>query len=75
MVVRKLVYRHPHVFGDVQVSGTGEVLTNWARLKKTEKHQETAADTLRAVDKESARPVAGGKGAEECGQGRLRLAG
>ncbi len=51
MVVRKLIYRHPHVFGDTKVSGTGEVLTNWDALKKTEKHQETAADTLRGVAK------------------------
>ena len=28
-VCKKLIYRHPHVFGDVAVSGTGEVLTNW----------------------------------------------
>ncbi len=33
----KLVYRHPHVFGDVAVSGTGEVLQNWEQLKLTEK--------------------------------------
>ena len=51
MVVRKLVYRHPHVFGDVTVSGTGEVLSNWDELKKTEKHQATATDTLRSVAK------------------------
>src|SRR5262245_54934835 len=29
----KLVRRHPHVFGDVQVSGTGEVLANWEAIK------------------------------------------
>lgn len=37
----KLEYRHPHVFGDVQVSGADEVLTNWERLKRLEdEHQE-----------------------------------
>ncbi|MCF0120658.1 MAG: nucleoside triphosphate pyrophosphohydrolase [Oscillospiraceae bacterium] len=51
MVVRKLVYRHPHVFGTAEVSGTDEVLTNWDALKQTEKKQETAADTLKAVAK------------------------
>jgi XTP/dITP diphosphohydrolase len=29
----KLVYRHPHVFGDVQVSGPSEVEENWEQLK------------------------------------------
>lgn len=29
----KLVYRHPHVFGDVKVSGTSEVEKNWEHLK------------------------------------------
>jgi MazG family protein len=33
----KLVYRHPHVFGDVNVSGTREVLENWESLKLKEK--------------------------------------
>ncbi len=33
----KLRYRHPHVWGDRQVSGTAEVLKNWEELKKEEK--------------------------------------
>lgn len=33
----KLVYRHPHVFGDVSVSGSDEVLANWEKLKAAEK--------------------------------------
>lgn len=48
-ICKKLIYRHPHVFGDVTVSGTGEVLDNWEALKRTEKHQETYTDTLRSV--------------------------
>jgi MazG family protein len=35
-LVEKLVRRHPHVFGDVEVSGADEVLTNWERLKAEE---------------------------------------
>jgi MazG family protein len=34
----KLIYRHPHVFGDVTVSGSAEVEENWERLKITENH-------------------------------------
>ena len=48
-VCKKLIYRHPHVFGDVAVSSTGEVLSNWEELKKKEKHQETQADAVDAV--------------------------
>lgn len=33
----KLVSRHPHVFGDVVVSSSGEVLTNWEDIKSAEK--------------------------------------
>ena len=32
----KLVYRHPHVFGDVQAETPEEVVTNWDALKKVE---------------------------------------
>lgn len=33
----KLIRRHPHVFGEVEVSGAGEVLQNWDAIKKQEK--------------------------------------
>ena len=29
----KLIHRHPHVFGDVNVSSTDEVLKNWDAIK------------------------------------------
>ena len=32
----KLVRRHPHVFGEVEVSGAGEVLANWDAIKRGE---------------------------------------
>lgn len=36
----KLIRRHPHIFGDVQVSGSAEVLSNWDAIKSKEKgHQ------------------------------------
>lgn len=34
---RKMLRRHPHVFGDVSVSGADEVVTNWAAIKTAEK--------------------------------------
>jgi tetrapyrrole methylase family protein/MazG family protein len=33
----KLVRRHPHVFGDAIVSGSGDVIKNWEAIKRTEK--------------------------------------
>lgn len=38
--MEKLVRRHPHVFGDVAVSGTGEVLQNWEAIKQAEREAE-----------------------------------
>ena len=36
-IADKLVRRHPHVFADTKVSGAGEVLQNWERIKAAEK--------------------------------------
>lgn len=36
-VCEKLIRRHPHVFGDAQASGTGEVLRQWEQIKLAEK--------------------------------------
>jgi MazG family protein len=36
-IVQKLIRRHPHVFGEVQVSGADEVVTNWQAIKEQEK--------------------------------------
>jgi tetrapyrrole methylase family protein/MazG family protein len=33
----KLVRRHPHVFGDIEAGGVGEVLSNWEKLKEKER--------------------------------------
>jgi tetrapyrrole methylase family protein/MazG family protein len=33
----KLVRRHPHVFGEITVADSGEVLTNWDAIKREEK--------------------------------------
>jgi nucleoside triphosphate diphosphatase len=35
----KLTRRHPHVFGDVSVSGSGEVVKNWERIKADERKE------------------------------------
>lgn len=48
-VVRKMILRHPHVFGDVSVNGTGDVLRNWDAIKKSSKHQKSQTEVLQSV--------------------------
>ena len=52
-ITRKLIRRHPHVFGDVDVSGADEVLVNWERIKAEEKGEapleEDIPETLPAL--------------------------
>ncbi len=43
-LVRKLIHRHPHVFGEVDVSGSAEVLVNWEKLKAEERGRRTGVD-------------------------------
>jgi len=40
----KLIRRHPHVFGEVDVSSTAEVLSNWEAIKQTEKERTSVFD-------------------------------
>ncbi len=42
----KLTGRHPHVFGDVQVSGSNEVAQRWEVLKRQEKGRESVTDGI-----------------------------
>jgi len=39
---RKLLYRHPHVFGSAKVKDTGEVIASWEALKRREKGEDTS---------------------------------
>jgi MazG family protein len=39
----KLIRRHPHVFGDVKVNSTQEILDNWEQIKQEEKKHRTSA--------------------------------
>ena len=36
-IVDKLIHRHPHVFGDLEVDGADQVVTNWERIKQEER--------------------------------------
>ena len=43
---KKLIFRHPHVFGEVTVSGSEDVIVNWEELKRREKSQKTVTKSL-----------------------------
>jgi XTP/dITP diphosphohydrolase len=45
-ITEKLVRRHPHVFGDVQVGSASEVLRNWETIKR---EQEGRTDPLAGI--------------------------
>ena len=51
-VCKKLVERHPHVFGDVSISGVDDVLTNWDAIKRKTKKQKTTTESMLSVPRE-----------------------
>ena len=48
-ICKKLIHRHPHVFGNVKVDSTEQVLSNWDKIKNDEKSRESVTDRLKAV--------------------------
>lgn len=50
-ICKKLIYRHPHVFGNIHVENSAEVLKNWDSLKSKSKGEETASERLQSVPK------------------------
>ncbi len=47
-LTRKLVSRHPHVFGDAVAETAGDVVRHWDRIKQTEKPRESHLSGLPA---------------------------
>lgn len=48
-VVKKLLFRHPHVFGSEHEDSPESVLVSWDKLKRQEKGQKTVADSMDSV--------------------------
>ncbi|PYG88263.1 tetrapyrrole methylase family protein/MazG family protein [Ruminiclostridium sufflavum DSM 19573] len=48
-VCDKMIHRHPHVFGNVNVKTSGEVLRNWEEIKKKEKGNKNQTSVLKDV--------------------------
>ncbi len=50
-VCRKMIVRHPHVFGDVTADTSEEVLKNWDKIKAETKHQKSLNERLESIAK------------------------
>lgn len=48
---KKLITRHPHVFGDVSASDSEQALASWDAVKMKTKSQTTYAEAMRSVSK------------------------
>ena len=46
VISEKMIYRHPHVFGDTSVASAREVEANWSRLKREEKKTESVLEGI-----------------------------
>ncbi len=51
-VCKKLIIRHPHVFGDVSVTGTEDVLANWDEIKRRTKGQKSTTQAMDSVPRQ-----------------------
>lgn len=47
--VKKLIHRHPHVFGQVQADTPEEVLANWDAIKRADRGQQSVASAMDGI--------------------------
>lgn len=50
-ICKKLIIRHPHVFGDVQADTSEKVLSNWDKIKMQTKFQKSQSEVMDSVSK------------------------
>ncbi len=50
-ICKKMILRHPHVFGNANVENSAEVLVNWENIKNHEKQRKTPVEQLDSVSK------------------------
>ncbi|MBR5411128.1 MAG: nucleoside triphosphate pyrophosphohydrolase [Clostridia bacterium] len=51
-ICKKLIVRHPHVFGDVKAETSAEVLKNWDAIKMDEKKQKSVTESILSVPRQ-----------------------
>jgi len=78
-ITEKLIRRHPHVFGDLQVASAGEVVRNWEAIKREEEGRTdplagipSALPALQLAAKLQKRAPAGGLASGAGSPGRVR---
>ena len=50
-VCKKMIFRHPHVFGNTKADTPEEVLANWDKIKMQSKEQKSVTETMESVSK------------------------
>lgn len=51
-ICKKMIERHPHVFGNVKADTSDKVLENWDIIKKRTKQQKTQTDAMNSIPRE-----------------------
>ena len=66
-IVRKLVHRHPHVFGEVHAKNADEALASWAKLKASEKAKKGKKGALDGIPRSAPALVRAMRAGEKAG--------
>ena len=51
-ICKKMIVRHPHVFGDVNADTVDDVLTNWDAIKRSTKGQKSTSEVIDSIPRE-----------------------
>ncbi len=51
-ICKKMIERHPHVFGEIKADTSAQVLENWDIIKKRTKKQKTQTDSMLSIPRE-----------------------
>lgn len=51
-ICKKMIIRHPHVFGDVNADTVDDVLTNWDAIKRKTKGQKSTSEAIDSIPRE-----------------------
>jgi MazG family protein len=66
-ISRKIVRRHPHVFGDATVATASDVNRQWEQIKRVEREDAAAAEAAEAAEAGGSAGAAGAPGAGDAG--------
>ena len=72
-VCKKMIERHPHIFGDVTVKNVDDVLTNWDAIKQSKKNRDTLKEQLEGVCKALPALMLASKYVSKCAKAGVEL--